>query len=414
MKKVFRFSPSPTGKLHLGSARTAMISFIMAQKHNADFVLRSEDTDAARSTLEFEQEINDSLAWLGASTKHPIIRQSEQEESGVYKDIAKTLVSLNLAYYCQCDKLTLKKMKVMQMSQQRPLGYEGTCRSYGHDKGVLRLNIGAVRMYLEPNEFGGGKDLHFTDGVYGSRHTDIRDLRDIVLMRSNTTATYIFANTIDDTITGVSNIVRGADILPQTPIQILLRRVIIQALNLSADVPEYMHVPLVLGEGGEKLSKRSPTTMSILELKEMGILPDAITQFILGVGNNSVPRDKAVSLDELTKVYDVAMNAKSNVAFSFHQLLHINKLHIRKLKSEAIDGTYDTKLFDMCKHRVNTVKELIADLKNSQDIISNFGNDLKQLKDIGFTKESCIDFRTNKLGGATSMSLDLLASFPHE
>jgi len=404
--KAYRFSPSPTGRLHLGSARTALISYVMSRKTNSKFYYRIEDTDAARSTKEFEDEITESMSWLGIHSESEVIRQSDQESSGVYRDIAKALIANGLAYYCQCSKKDLQNMKGAQLAQKRPLGYEGTCRARGHDKGVLRLNIGAVRMYLEPNEFGGGKDLRFADNVYGDRHVDIRDLRDIVLLRTNGTSTYLMANTVDDTITGITNIVRGADILPQTAIQILLRRVITAVLDLDTPIPSYTHVPLVLGENGEKLSKRAPTTKSIKELKEMGILPDAITQFILSIGNNSVPRDKALTLDEIVEVYDEKHNAKNNVAFSFHLLLHINKLHIRRMASSY--WSHHESVVDICKYRFKTLEEVTRDIQLSHDIISTHKKALQVLKDSDFNPEDCRKFRDTHLDGESSMSLSRL------
>ena len=412
-KKAYRFSPSPTGKLHLGSARTAMISYILAKKNSAEFHLRIEDTDAARSTTEFEHEILDSLSWLGLEAEPSMVRQSDQEAGGVYRQIADRLKEAGLAYHCNCSKLDLKRMKAMQMTQKKPLGYEGTCRARANPAGVLRLDIGAVRMFLAPNEYGGGKDLHFHDHVYGPRHIDIRDLRDIVLLRADGTATYLMANTIDDTLTGISNIVRGADILPQTAIQILLRQVITKVMHLDETMPEYTHVPLVLGEGGEKLSKRSPTTKSIADLRDDGLLPEAINQFILGIGNNSVPRDRAVGMQELIDGYDESNNAKNNVAFSFHQLKHINKLHIRNKTSAELNvlmGTgYPDKLLDVCKYRNSTLADLMMDLDKSTIVLDKFQDELDVLKSNGFSKQDCIEFRTDLLGGEDGMSLSILA-----
>lgn len=404
----YRFTPSPTGKLHMGSARTALVSYVLSKQANKDFIIRIEDTDVARSTTAFETEILDSLKWLGIKHEGNIVRQSQQEAEGVYTQAADILVSMGLAYYCGCSTADLKRMKVMQMRQKKPLGYEGTCRTAGHSKGPLRLNIGAVRMFLEPNEYGGGKDIHFTDGVYGSRHIDIRDLRDVILLRSNGTATYLMANTVDDMLANVDSIVRGADILPQTAIQILLRKVLSKAYSLPQEQPTYTHVPLVLGESGEKLSKRSPTTKSIMDLYEDGIMPEAIVQFILGVGNNSVPRDRALTMDEIVEVYDASQNAKNNVAFSHHQLLHINKLHIRKADNKSLSFVYPEELVELCKNRVSTLNELREDLRKSYKIIQNFDGHLHELHKYDFHSDKCKEFRFTYLEGEPSMCLRTL------
>ena len=403
----YRFTPSNTGKLHLGSARTALISYVMSKKANKPFHLRIEDTDAARSTQEFEDEILDSLDWLGIKVDTEITKQSVNESSGLYGDVTKILIDKGLAYYCQCNIQSLKRLKAAQMRAKKPLGYEGNCRASGHTSGVLRLNIGAVRMFLDPNEFGGGKDIHFTDGVYGARHVDIRDLRDVVLMRSNGTATYLLANTIDDTMIGIHNIVRGADLLPQTAIQILLRQTIVKALSLTDSKLSYTHVPLVLGESGEKLSKRSPTTKSIRDLRYEGIMPNAISQFILGVGNNSVPRDRYVSPDELIDLYDETKNSKNNVAFSEHMLKHINKLHIRESSNTELRRLIDisdcpSEVLEVCKYRSDTINALRYDVKNTMFVLNKFD---EQLRVIPQTIEAYKEFRHSKLGDLATLGI---------
>jgi len=405
--KVFRFAPSPTGRLHLGSARTALISYILAKKAGGKFHYRIEDTDKARSTPEFEKNLTESMKWLGIDYEPTVIRQSEQEANGVYKNIADMLVANGLAYYCQCSTSDLKAMKAAQIVTKRTLGYEGVCRERGHTEGVLRLNYGALRMFLEPNEYGGVKDLRFTDSVYGSRHVDIRDLRDTVLLRADGTATYIMANTVDDVLTGVTDIVRGADLLPQTATQILLRRALARVLGRGIKDPQYTHLPLVLNEDGEKLSKRDPSTKSILELRDAGILPQAIIQFVLSVGNNSIARDRAMSLDEIIESFDPSQNAKNNVAFSYHQLLHINKLHLRALPASQISTDFPEKLINACKMRHKTLNDVLADAAKSYNIIMEHRNSLVSLAQEGFSPESCQVFRAQCVG-ESSMGFDKL------
>jgi glutamyl/glutaminyl-tRNA synthetase len=379
----------------------------MAKKSKSAFHYRVEDTDQARSTLEFEENLRESLEWLSITSELPTVRQSSQEEAGVYKDIVDAMVKAGVAYYCQCSTMALKKLKAQQIAMRKPLGYEGACAVSGHTSGVVRLNISAVRMFLEPNEFGGGKDLRFTDSVYGPRHVDIRDLRDVVLLRADGTATYLLANTADDFLTGVTDIVRGADLLPQTAIQILLRRVMAKVLKMPIVDPRYTHLPLVLSESGEKLSKRDPKTLSILDLRDQGFLPTAILQFILGVGNNSISKDKAMSLEEIVQAFDPSMNAKNNVAFSFHQLLHINKLHIRKMPAALIAPEYPEALVDVCKTRFKTLVDVREDIAKSYRIKTVHHDSLASLASLGFPESACKTFRANNIG-EPSMALEVL------
>ena len=411
--KVFRFSPSPTGKIHLGSARTAMISYILAQQSNAGFCLRIEDTDIARSTKEFEENILNSLGWLGIKHSGNVVRQSSQEKSGFYKSIAEGLVKAGLAYYCGCSKDSLQKMKMSQIQHKLPLGYTGICRDSGHNSGALRLNMAAIRLALdEHGEYGGLRHIKFEDDVYGTRNTDLRDLNDIVLLRASGEATYLLANTVDDLFAGVTNIVRGADILPQTPIQILLRTAIARTQKLPESAPRYAHVPLVLGENKEKLSKRSPSTKSILELKSAGILPTAITQFTISIGNNSISKEKAMSFSEIVKAYDSSKNAKNNVAYCEHQLLFINKLHIRNTSCEELNSLMDTSfpsnILEVCKYRVSTLIALKEDAEKVLHVLNNFDNELKVLKDKGTTADNCKEFREIYLEGSSGISLSAL------
>lgn len=411
--KTFRFSPSPTGHLHLGSTRTALISYVMSKQLNANFILRIEDTDLARSTLESEEEIKETIKWLGVTHDPSVIHQSSQEADGFYKTIGDKLVSAGVAYYCACTKHYLQAMKSAQIKAKASLGYDGTCRDDKHTSGALRLNMAKVREYLDvDNEYGGLRHVRFTDNVYGYRHTDIRDLNDIVLLRGSGEATYLLANTSDDLFSGVSNIVRGADILPQTSLQILLRRCISKAFDFPMEDPEYTHVPLVLGENKEKLSKRAPTTKSILELRDEGFLPDAIIQFSLAIGNNSISKDIAMSLQEVIESYDASKNAKNNVAFSMHQLKHINKLHIRRESMESLNllmGTsFSEEIINICKLRANTLVALKEECKQAQELLSTFGQELKRLESSGYNPEECKKFREEFLGGESGVSLSLL------
>jgi len=414
-RKAFRFSPSNTGKLHLGSARTAMISYVLAQQVNADFHLRIEDTDLARSTEAFERDIVESISWLGIQFNETVVRQTQQAEGGLYSQVADILTKNHLAYYCGCSRLSLQKLKAAQIQDKLPIGYTGICRGKEHSTGPLRLNMAAVRLFLdEDNEYGGLRHIKFTDNVFGSRNTDLRDLNDVILMRASGDATYLMANTVDDLFSGVTDIVRGADILPQAPIQIILRTIVAKLMHMPIDSPQYTHVPLVLGEGGEKLSKRSPSTKSILELKAEGIFPDAITQFTLAIGNNSISKEKALNLQEIVECYDPKQNAKNNVAFSTHQLLFINKLHLRRASTEELNTLMGTSFLDevltICKGRVNNLVSLKEDAEQVTGILDKFDGELYELKESGITPESCRAFRDEYLNGSSGVSLKILAS----
>jgi len=187
-----------------------------------------------------------------------------------------------------------------------------------------------------------------------------------------------------------------------------------RVLAINTKVPKYTHVPLVMGETGEKLSKRSKTTKSIKELKDDGLLPEALIQFVLGVGNHSVSKTVHQDIEGIIKAYDPSKNAKNNICYSDHLMYHINKLHIRALThgeiNEYFGSSYPAKIIDVCKYRVNTMVLLKQDLEKTQRILTDFDNDLDNLQSNDFNDDACQLFRLNKLGGEPSMSLKDLAN----
>ncbi len=320
---MLRFSPSPTGKLHLGSVRTAVVSYILAKQSNSKFILRMEDTDKVRSQQRWADEIIQTLSALGVQHDGDIVYQSHRHNR--YHEIAECLVKKGFAYYCSCSVEELKAMKRRQIMTKSRIGYEGTCRDKGNTSGVLRLNIPAIIR----------KKVHFNDGIFGSKTLDYREIPDAVLMRANGEATYLLANTVDDFDAGVTHIVRGADLLPQTFLQICLFKALKVCYNKGA-VPEYTHLPLMLDENGEKISKRKEETKSILSYLEQGVFPDAIIQFVLSIGNKSIPTNSAFTLQEMIEMYDVTATSMKNTKYLEHKLWHINKLHLKRASAVEV------------------------------------------------------------------------------
>jgi len=406
-KITARFSPSPTGKLHLGSLRTALISFMTSD----DFVLRIEDTDAKRSTKESEQEIIDTFKWLEIPVVGEVVRQSEQQAKGVYNQIADALVQSGYAYYCNCSVEELRNMKTQQIkNKERRLGYAGKCRAAGNTSGVIRLNSYKI------GEDRGDKFFRFHDNVFGDRRVDFRDVPDAVLLRANGTATYILANTIDDMQADVDYIARGADIITQTATQIALREAVHWAINIPAKPVQYSHLPLILGGRKEKLSKRNPDTKAILEYKAEGYLKEAIMQFVLSLGNSSISTHKAMSVAEIREAYDIGKLGRKDTAFLDHKLLHLNGLHIKSKTAEELqkcmvglyDTTYPLHYLDAFKSRVGTLKELHLTCRTFQAHHTADLSAATDLKATGFTDAACAAYRTNVLQGMRTPPLNLL------
>lgn len=399
-----RFSPSNTGRIHLGSLRTALTSYILAKQNGGSYILRIEDTDIARSSEEWTKNIMETFQWLGINHDGDVWTQMARHAQGHYKTIADRLVATGFAYYCQCSVDELKRMKAHQMLTKARLGYNGQCKKHNHSSGVLRLNIKAIA------ESFGIPRVPIHDHILGHRTEDHRNLPDPVLLRADGTPTYLLANTADDALSGVSNVVRGCDLYPQTATQVLLYNAI------CGWHPTYCHLPLITDEKGNKLSKRNPEVRSILDYRDEGFLPDAIMQFAMSLGNKSIPTDRAVSFKELIEIFDIKQSRASNTGFADHKLLFLNRLHIRAMSNEALASILDKdygltvspELVALFKERVSTLVELADHINFTITLIKANLDDLKKLALDNFSASSCKKFRGDILGGISTPPLNEL------
>jgi glutamyl-tRNA synthetase len=402
--KICRFSPSSTGRIHLGSLRTALTSYILAKQAGGKYILRIEDTDVVRSSDEWTTNILDTFKWLGIQHDGDVWKQMERHAQGHYTKVAEKLISKGFAYYCNCSVTELKNMKANQIMTKARLGYNGTCKDAKHAHGVLRLNIKAI-----VERFGMPR-IPINDSILGSRTEDYRNLPDPVLLRADGTPTYLLANTADDAISGVSHVVRGFDLFPQTPTQVLLYHAIV------GWAPTYCHLPLITDESGAKLSKRNPEVMSILEYKEQGYLQDAVMQFAMSLGNKSIPTDRAIGFDELVKTFDISKSRSSNTGFATHQLMHINRLHLRVIPDEKLSAilkdnygiVVTPELAGLFKHRAGTLNELASNITFTIDLLKNHMDELRVLASENFGKTECKLFRSVVLQGRDTPPLEQL------
>lgn len=285
-KIVTRFAPSPTGFLHIGGVRTALYNFLYAKKMGGKFILRIEDTDIARNTVEAEQAIIDAMQWLGLSYDE-LYRQSERTE--IYRSYLEKLVSQGLAY------------ESIEDSKQNP----GTTVS------VIR--------FKNPGEV-----VTFNDNVCGEVSVDTTDLGDFVIAKNFNEPIFHFANVVDDFEMGVTHIIRGQEHLANTPRQILIARAI------GAPMFNYTHIPLVLAPDKTKLSKRHGA-ISAMEYKHMGYLPEAILNFMALIGWNPGTDQEIFHLDELVEAFSLEKINKSSGVFNIQKLNWVNKEHIKQL-----------------------------------------------------------------------------------
>ncbi len=327
-KVITRFPPSPTGMLHMGSARTALFNFLFAKHFRGKMLLRMEDTDKERSKKEYEKDIIEGLKWLGIDWEGEIWRQSERSE--IYKKYLKELIDKNLAYEAEENK-------------------EGTAK-------VIR--------FRNP-----GNTVTFKDSLRGEIKVDVSDLGDFVIARSIDEPLYHLTVVVDDYEAGVTDILRGEDGLANTPRQILLQK----ALGFTE--PNYTHIPFILGQDKTKLSKRHGAK-SVLEYKKMGYLPGAVLNFLAMLGWRSKSNDEKEiwTLEELIDDFSLEGLQKSPAVFNEEKLRWINKEHIRAVDDDEFYGALVTYASDTLKKRLldTQVKgALLQDLKERISVYSD-------------------------------------------
>ena len=279
-----RFAPSPSGYLHLGSARTALFNWAFARHHEGVMVLRIEDTDRERSTREAEQAVLDGLRWLGLDWDEGPFRQSELAER--HAGVIEELLAGGAAYRCVCTRAELEERK--QRAEGRR-AYDGTCRDqdYGPDCGPH-----TVRLRLDEDA-----DLSWDDLVFGPSGKEAAEIGDTIIRRSDGGALYNLAVVVDDIDMGISHVIRGADHHANTPLQIAIYRA------MGAKLPHFAHVPLIVGPSGKKLSKRRDP-VSLQDFRDQGVLPQALRNWLVRIGW-SHGDDEIFSQDDIARLFDL-------------------------------------------------------------------------------------------------------------
>lgn len=306
-----RFAPSPTGFLHVGGVRTALFSWLYAQHHNGEFVLRIEDTDQERSTQESVQAILDGFEWLGLKFDQGPFYQTERYPR--YLQMVEQLLKEDKAYRCYCSKERLEALREAQLSAKQKPRYDGHCR----DKNLPQENEPHVVRFKNPVN----GVVSFTDQVYGDIHVDNRELDDLIILRSDGHPTYNFAVVIDDWDMEITHVIRGDDHINNTPRQINL----FKAFN--APVPVFAHLPMILGEDGKRLSKRHGA-VSVMQFKELGILPHALLNYLVRLGW-SCGDQEIFSLREMIDSFELKNISRGAASFNYEKLYWLNQ-HYQK------------------------------------------------------------------------------------
>ncbi len=304
-----RFAPSPTGFLHVGSARAALFNWLYARHTGGTLVLRIEDTDPARSRDDLIEGIERALRWLGLDWDEGPFRQSARLH--LYGDAAAKLLAAGVAYYCDCAPEAVR-----ERAGKTP-GYDGFCRDRA-------LATGAVRLRT-PDE---GETV-VQDLIRGEVRFDNGALEDFVILRTDGTPTFVLANAVDDTDMAITHVIRGEDLLPSTPKGVLVRRM----LGDGTD-PIFAHLPLLVDEQRRKLSKRRDS-VAVEEYREQGYLPEAMRNYLALLGWSPADDREIVPLDELVSEFRLEDVKPSPAFFDVQKLGHINAEYLRALPVET-------------------------------------------------------------------------------
>lgn len=329
MSMRVRFAPSPTGFLHVGSARSALFNWLAARHAGGVFILRSDDTDTERNSPEYHEDIVAGLRWLGLDWDEgvevggPYAPYQQSERLGRYREAAEAMLAAGDAYRCFCTAAELDERRKAAMAEGRPPGYDARCRSIPPDEARRRADGGeaASLRFAVPRP----GTTSFDDVVRGRVEFDHENVDDFVILRTNGSPTYHLASSVDDVDFAISHVVRGEDLLSSTPKHILLGRA------LGGPEIVYAHLSLLHGPDGKKLSKRHGHT-SLQAYRDIGILPEAMVNYLALLGWSPGDDETVVSRQDMVDRFDLAEVSKNPAVFDPDKLEWMNGVYIRDLE----------------------------------------------------------------------------------
>jgi nondiscriminating glutamyl-tRNA synthetase len=355
-----RFAPSPTGSLHLGNARTAFFSYLLARKNGGRFILRIEDTDVERSQLRFRDELIADLRWFdiewdeGPDIGGPAAPYSQAERGDIYRTLFARLETENLAYPCYCTGEELELSRKLQRMSGKPPRYAGTCRHLSSEQRTERVSRGLkpTLRFAVP----AGRVIEFTDTVHGAQRFESGDIGDFIIRREDGTAAFFFCNAVDDSAMGVTHVLRGDDHLTNTPRQLM----ILDALAMRR--PAYGHVGLLVGADGAPLSKRHGST-SAQEFRDRGFLSAAMLNQLFRLGH-AADVDGWLSPADMPQHFRPEHLGRAPARFDETQLAHWQKEGLARMS--AVDmrawlGGEDSPDFvELVRHNVVLPADAVA------------------------------------------------------
>ena len=373
---ITRFAPSPTGQLHIGGARTALFNYLYSKNQKGKFLLRIEDTDKERSKKIYENQIIDSLDWLGVNFDDNVFYQSQNIKKHI--DVANQLLKNNFAYKCYCTQEELDQKREVAKQNSVNYIYDGKCRDLREEKNLPFV----VRLKIEKN-----KKIMLYDGVQGDVEIDTSTLEDFILLRSDNTPTYNLSASVDDKLMNITHVIRGDD----HKINALKQIMIFQYMGWK--LPKYFHIPLIHFEDGKKLSKRDNASTTE-DYKKIGILPVALRNYLLRLGWSY--KDKEIFNDEESiKYFSLKNIGKSPSKLDFERIKSLNEFYIKNLNENilienliAYIKTYkrklDDKIIDNITSNINILKnkaKTLEDIYNNSNFIYDFQKKLDVIND---------------------------------
>jgi len=325
-----RFAPSPTGYLHIGGARTALFNWLYARHYGGTFILRIEDTDTMRSTPEAVNAILDGMTWLGLDWDEGPGKDGEygpyfqMQRLDIYRKYVNKLLNSGKAYFCYCTSEELEERRGKSLAEGGQAIYDRRCLGLDESEKKKFADEGrkpAIRLKM-PEE-----QIIVNDLIKGKMEFDSRLLSDFVIIKSDGIPTYNFAVVIDDILMKVSLVMRGDDHISNTPKQIA----IYQALDEK--IPDFAHIPMIMGPDNTRLSKRHGAT-SVMEYQRMGYLPEAVVNYIAHLGWSSGTNQELFSISELIKNFTLDKISKHAAIFSMEKLNWFNGEYLKKMPDE--------------------------------------------------------------------------------
>ncbi len=373
-----RFAPSPTGPMHIGSARTALFNWLFSKKDGGKFILRIEDTDKERSKKEFEEDILSGLTWLGLSWDE-FYRVSDR--TSIYQEYLEKLLAQGKAYYCFCTEEELEAERESMMAEGLSPKYSGRCRSLSEaevKEKFLKKMPSVIRFKVPETK------VSFTDIVRGKIEFNTALIGDMVIAKSLTEPLYNFAVVIDDALMEITHVIRGEDHLSNTPKQIVLDA----AFGFA--VPEFAHLPIILNPDRSKMSKRFSDT-ALRDYINAGYLKEAVINFLAFLGWHPKDDREVMMVDELIKEFDIKRVQKAGAVFNIEKLNWLNGHYLGRLTFQEFrevakdflpkDWQLNEAMFDSIRGRLKNFSEL-SDLVKFYFQLPQFEAELLRFKEM--------------------------------